>query len=201
MLKPCYSFFRLWLRHPNKCSSPQLCAMSISACRMGGKSWALLIVYFPLKEGHCTTHEKYITQALSTPIHADTWHQSSYTVLKQQELSSSPHTLSLPHLHRIAYIPVHLPNYLHWKDVNNNTALLLPAHRSQPQHTQHGQVVLLGKLAKARRKIMSNYWEALKQYSEFFAQLPNTLNCVHLFSHKNIFIRLYEIAPSFPRLD
>lgn len=25
------------------------------------------------------------------------------------------------------------------------------------------------------------------------------MNCIHLFSHKNTFIRLYEIAPSFPR--
>jgi len=95
MFKPCYSFFRLLLRHPNKCPSPQLHARSMSAPGMGGNSCTLLIVHFPSKEGYSTTHEKQIVQALSTPVHAATWQQSSYTVLKTTGVQLEP-TCSSP---------------------------------------------------------------------------------------------------------
>lgn len=136
MFKPCYSFFRLLVRHPNKCSSPQLHARSASVCKISGISCVFLIVHFPWKEGYHATLEKQIMQALSTLIHAATWQQGRYTVLKQHQLKPTCSSPSMPTL--IYLFPICIQKIL--ITTLSYSSLLT---RINP-NTHHGQVILLG---------------------------------------------------------
>lgn len=138
MFKPCYSFFRLLLRHPNKCSSPQLHASSASVPKIGGISCAFLIVHFPSKEGYHATLEKQIMQALSTPIHTAIWQLGQLrcpetTSVQLKPTCSSPSTPTL--------------RYLFLTCIQKILITILPYSslltRVNP-NTHHGQVILLG---------------------------------------------------------
>lgn len=129
MFKPCYSYTRLLLRHPNKCSSPQLHARSASVPKIRGISCAFLIVHFPLKEWNTWKAH-----------HAGSEHTDPRCYLAAEQLhcpettsvQSSAQAHVLFPFHAYTNVPI---SYLYAKDFNNNTFLLFPAHSSQPQHT------------------------------------------------------------------